>query len=121
MIFAEDPADPLVYVNHGTIAHGIIGPGQHKVLWNGQVLAIAATPSDVPVSVTPWSFTAEGGMTGSQFRIVNGSLRDPGGEELSVGLLVDDDDQATEFVAQRRRRRVPGAGAAHADPVGDRS
>jgi hypothetical protein len=98
MIFAEDPTDPLVYVNHGTIAHGIIGPGQHKVLWNGQVLAIAATPSDVPVSVTPWSFTAEGGMTGSQFRIVNGSLRDPGGEELSVGLLVDDDDQATEFV-----------------------
>jgi hypothetical protein len=97
-IFAESADDPLVYVNHGTIAHGIIGPGQHKVQWNGQVLAIAATPSDVPVSVAPWSFTAEMGMTGSQFRIVNGSLRDATGAEASVGLLVGDDDVASEFV-----------------------
>ena len=59
LVMAQDPADPLVYVNHGTIGHGIIAPGQHKVVWPGQVLAIAASPSDVPVSVNPWSFTAE--------------------------------------------------------------
>jgi hypothetical protein len=98
LVMAQDPADPLVYVNHGTIGHGIIAPGQHKVLWPGQVLAIAASPSDVPVSVNPWSFTADGGMTGSQFRVVNGSLRDPAGEELAVGLLVDNNNEATEFV-----------------------
>ena len=97
MIFVESD-DPQVYFNYGNIAHGIIGPGQHKVQWDGDVLAIAATPSDVPVTTMPWAFTAEAGMTGSKFRIVDGSLRDANGEEESVGLLVDDDNLATEFV-----------------------
>jgi hypothetical protein len=98
LVMAQDADDPLVYVNHGTIGHGIIAPGQHKVVWPGQVLAVAANPSDVRVSVNPWSFTAERGMTGSQFRVVNGSLRDTGGQEVAVGLLLDQNDEASEFV-----------------------
>jgi hypothetical protein len=58
---AQDPDDPLVYVNHGTHRPRHHRPRDSTSGLARQVLAIAATPSDVPVSVNPWSFTAERG------------------------------------------------------------
>ncbi len=72
----------------GSIAHGFIGAGEHALTWDGKHSVLVANPENLPVSLTPWAFTAQGQTYQTPYLAAEGVVQD-GESALPASLLVD--------------------------------
>jgi hypothetical protein len=77
-----------VATSKGVIAQGFIKAGAARVRWGGQSTLMRVSPNNLPVSLSPWTFTAQGQMFRTPYMAVLGFVRAEG-DEFASALLMD--------------------------------
>jgi hypothetical protein len=73
----------------GTVGHGFVGPGDSQIRWNGRATVLVASPTNIPVTVSPWTFAQEGQTIRTPFLSVEGVLTDDEQDPSQAWLLLD--------------------------------
>jgi hypothetical protein len=76
------------------LSRNYVGPGAYDFTWNGDVLAIDATPDPVLVSVLPWREVATGASSAPIYKAMGTIEAD--GDTLYAELIIDGSTMSSE-------------------------